>query len=311
MSEQTRARAIFYGLALGDALGWPIEFLTMRKINIKYGERGIQEPPDPAQFSDDTQTSMAIAQGLIDAGDADIDTLMGSVAHHLIAWNNSPQNNRAAGHIVTEAVRTLEAGVPWKEAGSQSEGNGSAIRVASIGFLYQHDPDRLREVAHATSIATHAHPSDVTATIAAAYAVKLALDNVPPSQYSQRILAFTKDTSPAFDTAIKRIEHVIEWTDELAAMNYLGNGWIGQDAVSMAVYCAIRHKDNYMGAVRCAVNIPGDSDSVGCIAGGLVAARTGLDAIPADWVARLERRDELTKIADQLAAKKQAMYGTQ
>jgi ADP-ribosylglycohydrolase len=182
--------------------------------------------------------------------------------------------------------------------------------VASVGFLYQHDPERLREVAHASSLATHAHPSDVAATVAAAYAVKLALDNVPPNQYLQRILAFTKGMAPAFDAAMKRIEHVIEWTDELAAMNYLGNGWIGQDAVSMATYCAIRHKDNYMGAVRCAVNIPGDSDSVGSIAGGLVAARTGLDAIPIDWIARLERREELTELADQLAAKKQAMYGT-
>jgi ADP-ribosylglycohydrolase len=310
MSEQSRAQAIFFGLALGDALGWPIEFLTMRKINIKYGELGIQEPPDPAQFSDDTQTSIAVAKGLIDAGEADIDTLMGSVSHHLIEWNNSPENNRAAGHIVTEAVRTLEAGVPWKEAGSQSEGNGSSIRVSPVGFLYQHDPDRLREVAYATSIATHAHPSDVAATIAAAYVVKLALDNVPPNQYLQRVLAFTKGISASFDAVMKRIEHVIEWTDELAAMNYLGNGWIGQDAVSMAVYCAVRHKDNYVEAVRRAVNIPGDSDSVGCIAGALVAARTGLDSIPVDWVARLERREELTELANQLAAKKQAMYGT-
>ena len=70
----------------------------------------------------------------------------------------------------------------------------------------------------------------------------------------------------------------------------------------MAVYCAIRHRDDFAKAVRRAVNIPGDSDSVGCITGGLVAARVGLDGIPKDWITRLEHLDELTDLATRLAA---------
>ena len=302
MGDVKKAQAIIYGLALGDALGWPIEFLSMQKIHIIYGQSGIQEPPDPAKYTDDTQTSLVIAEALVEAGDADIDTLMAAVTRRLITWSNSPDNDRAPGHTVTEAVRTLEAGVPWREAGSGASGNGSAIRVAPIGYYFQGDTEKLKEVAHATGIATHSRPSSDAAAIGAAYLVKLALDGVPPDQYVRRTLEFTDGISPDFDTAMLRIGHVLEWTDEFAAINHVGSGWLGEEAVAMAVYCAMRHPDDFAKAVCRAVNIPGDSDSVGCITGGLMAARLGLDGIPPTWISRLENVDRLTETAARLAS---------
>jgi ADP-ribosylglycohydrolase len=310
MSDLLKARAILYGLALGDALGWPIEFLKMDKITIIYGEKGIQEPPSPALVTDDTQMSVAIADALVEAGEADIDTLMRAVTRRLIAWSNSPENTRAPGHTVTEAVRTLEAGVPWLESGIvHSKGNGSAIRVAPVGFLYQHDPARLREVSHATCIATHAHPTAIAATIAAAYVIKLALDGVSPVDYVDRTLEFVGDVPDDMLEAFGKVQRVSQWTDEAAAMEHFGAGWVAEEALAMAIYCAIRYEADFPGAVRRAVNIPGDSDSVGSLAGGLVAARHGLDVIPAEWIDRLENRDRLTDTAQRLAKKKQSLSG--
>lgn len=302
MGDINKAQAVIYGLALGDALGWPIEFLSMQKIHIIYGQTGIQEPPNPAKYTDDTQTSLVIAEALAESGASDIDTIMASVTRGLIHWSNSPDNDRAPGHTVTEAVRTLEAGVPWREAGSGASGNGSAIRVAPIGYFYQNDPDRLKEVAHATGIATHSRPSSDAAAIAAAYLVKLALDGVSPDQYVRRTLEFTNGIAPELDDALLRIGHVLEWTDEFAAINHIGSGWLGEEAVAMAVYCATRHPDDFVKAVCRAVNIPGDSDSVGCITGGLMGARVGLDGIPATWISRLENVDRLTGTAARLAS---------
>jgi len=302
MGDAKKAQAIIYGLALGDALGWPIEFLSMQKVNIIYGPDGIQEPPTPALYTDDTQTSLVIAESLIEAGKEDVDNLMAAVTRRLIAWSNSSENDRAPGHTVTEAIRTLEAGVPWRESGSPATGNGSAIRVAPIGYYYQNDPARLLEVAHATGIATHSRASSDAAAIGAAYLIKLALDGVPPDQYARRTLEFTDGVAPEFDEALLRIGHVLEWTDEFAAINHIGQGWVGEEAVAMAVYCAMRHPDDFVKAVTRAVNIPGDSDSVGCIAGGLMGARLGLDGIPNAWVLRLENQDKLTDIAQRLAA---------
>lgn len=307
MGEQDKAQAVIYGLALGDALGWPIEFLSTQKISIIYGTEGIQMPPDPALFTDDTQTTLAIAEALIEAGECDIDTLMAAVARRLIAWSNSPENDRAPGHTVTEAIRTLEAGVPWRESGGQAKGNGSAIRVAAIGYLYQHDPAKLLEVAHSTGIATHKNPASDAAAIAAAYLVKLALDGVAADEFVERTLDFTRGISSEFEDAMMRVGHVIEWTDELAAITHIGSGWFGEEAVAMAVYCAVRHCDDFLRAVRRAVNIPGDSDSVGCITGGIVAAQLGLAAIPQEWISRLEHLDYLTDVANRLAAKKESL----
>jgi ADP-ribosylglycohydrolase len=309
MTEQERARAVIYGLAVGDAMGYPIEFLKMNKISIIYGPFGIQEPPKTALYSDDTQTSIAVAEALIEAGDQDVESIMKVFTRRLIAWSNSPENTRHPGHTVTEAVRTLEAGVHWKEAGSNAKGNGSAIRVAPIGYFYQQDPDRLREVAHATGIATHNNETATAAAIAAAYLVKCALDGVLPEQYVNRARDFTRDLSQEFDDWMLRVGHVLAWTDENAALRHIGAGWQGHELVALAVYCAARHDGDFVTALQRAVNTDGDSDSIGSVTGSLMAARMGIEAIPPEWINRLERLQELTDVADRLAAAKEKIYG--
>jgi ADP-ribosylglycohydrolase len=305
MNDEQQAHAIIYGLALGDALGWPIEFLKMNKIGIIYGESGIKEPPNPAAFTDETQMSMVIAESLIEAGESDIDGLMKVVTRRMIEWSNSPKNDRAPGHTVTEAIRTLEAGVSWKESGpAHAKGNGCAVRVAPIGYLYQNDPDRLIKVAQATGVATHAHPTAQAAVCAAAYLIKLALDGLPPQAYVERTLAKIGGLSSEFDAILRQVDNVVQWTDEFAALETLGSGWNAEEAVAMAIYCAVRYEDDYVGAVRRAVNIPGDSDSVGSLTGGLVAARVGLSAVPQMWIERLEDLKGLTDLAVRLAEKK-------
>lgn len=303
-----KAQAILYGLALGDALGWPVEFLKMRKINIIYDEEGIKEPPDPARYTDETQMTLAVSEALITAGEQSIDALMEVVTGRFIAWSNSPDNDRAPGHTVTEAIRTLEAGVSWRESGvAHAEGNGSAVRVAPIGYLYQHDLDRLRDVAHAIGIATHAHPTADAASVAGAVAIKLALDGVHPENYVEYLIDSVQNISREFVDVLSKVEHVIHWTDEQAALEYIGSGWVGKEVIPMAIYCAARYPDDFVGAVRRAVNIPGDSDSVGCVTGGLVAARLGLEGIPTEWIDRLENREGISDAARRLAEKKQSL----
>jgi ADP-ribosylglycohydrolase len=99
----------------------------------------------------------------------------------------------------------------------------------------------------------------------------------------------------------------LPWTDEEAALHYVGptrgGGWIAEEAVAMALYCVLKHPDDYVAAVRLGANISGDSDSVASIAGGILGARLGTAAIPADWVEALENRDYVADLADRLAAK--------
>lgn len=295
--------AVLFGLALGDALGWRTEFKKLPEIKQIYGQQGIQEPPDPALYTDDTQMSIALAEGLLDAGiDADLDTQLNAVGKRFVAWMHSEDNNRAPGNACMTGVRHFEEGIPWRHAGvAHSKGCGSAMRVASIGCLYQHDERRLHEVAEASGLITHGHPAAVAASIAAAYAVKLALDAVPVSDYLPRIMTFVAGISDEFDNAVYHVGHAGAWTDEEAALRYIGEGWVGEEAVALALYCIIRYPDDYVACMRRAANTNGDSDSIACIAGGIMGARLGLAAIPQDWRERCENRVYLSELAARMA----------
>jgi ADP-ribosylglycohydrolase len=309
-SERSKSRAILHGLALGDALGWPTEFISLPQIKSKYGEKGIQAPPDPAIFTDDTQMTLALLRALLKYPAGPIEPLMGEVVREFIEWARSPENNRAPGNTCMAAIRNLEEGMPWRYAGiPHSKGCGSAMRVAPVGYLYQHDPERLREVAHATGVATHRHPTGDAAAIAAAYLLKLALDGIAPLDMIEPTVAFIAGISVngEAETKLRQVAEVVTWEDEEAALEALGRGWVGEEAVALALYCCARTPDDWVATVRRGANTNGDSDSIASIAGGIQAARLGLEAIPADWIARLEKVEDLTRLADELAAAKPSL----
>jgi ADP-ribosylglycohydrolase len=305
-----KAKGVIFGLAIGDALGYPTEFMTLDRIKSEYGPRGITNLPDPALFSDDTQMSVAIAEALVKAGEKDIESIMEVVREEFIKWYDSLENDRAPGNACLKGVRNMKAGIPWTRSGiAGSKGCGSAMRVAPIGYLYQHDPDKLKEVACSTSVCTHRHPAADTASIAAAYLVKLALDGVSPDKMIAHLFTFTAGISAQFDQSISKVEKCLGWEDEEKALAYLGEGWVGEEAVALALYSFLRNTDSYKKVIIRGANTNGDSDSIACIAGSISGAYLGIDAIPSEWVKRIEKSSYLEDLAQRLAAKKEAFNG--
>ena len=300
-----KAKGVIYGLAIGDALGYPTEFMSLSSIKGKYGEKGIRHLPEPALFSDDTQMSIAIAEALIRSGGKDLEEIMEAVKDEFIKWLHSPENNRAPGRTCLAGVENMEKGSHWKVSGvARSKGCGSAMRVAPIGYLYQHDPEKLREVAHATGICTHGHPTADAASIGAVYLVKLALDGVDPAEMIPELLSFTRGISKVFDEAILKVEKCLDWKNEEKALNYLGEGWVGEEAVALALYCFLRYPDSYEDMVIRGANTNGDSDSIACIGGSISGAYLGIEAIPEKWVVEIEKSDYLADLAMRLAEKR-------
>ncbi|HET9003219.1 MAG TPA: ADP-ribosylglycohydrolase family protein, partial [Gemmatimonadaceae bacterium] len=80
----------------------------------------------------------------------------------------------------------------------------------------------------------------------------------------------------------------------------LGAGWVAEEALAIAVYCALVFQDDFAGGVRLAVNHDGDSDSTGAITGNLLGAALGASAIPHRWVEALELREVIARLADDL-----------
>ncbi|MBR9980088.1 MAG: ADP-ribosylglycohydrolase family protein, partial [Desulfatitalea sp.] len=129
MAQIAKAKGVIYGLAIGDALGWPTEFLKLDQIRAKYGPQGITELPDPALFTDDTQMSIAVARALILTGETQVDAIMAAMRDEFVQWRKSPDNNRAPGNACLQGVANLEKGIHWTQSGvPHSKGCGSAMR---------------------------------------------------------------------------------------------------------------------------------------------------------------------------------------
>ncbi len=314
LSPLDAARGLLLGGALGDALGWPVEFASWTAIQARYGPAGIQEPPDPAVYTDDTQMTVALAEALVatPAG-TDLDALMAEVSRRFIAWSHDPETPLTApGNTCLAGVAALERGVPWHQAGlAESKGCGACMRVAPVGFFYQHAPEQLRHVARAQGWLTHRHPASDAACLGAATLVKLALDGVPTAAWPEAVLAAAGGIAGEFDAAIGRVVTALSWADDRRALDHIGpqrgGGWIAEEAVAMALYCVLRHPDDFAAATRLGANITGDSDSVAAIAGGLVGARRGPEGLPAHWLARLKNRARLEALAAELAHKRAAL----
>lgn len=178
------------------------------------------------------------------------------------------------------------------------------MRVGPIGYLYQHDPEKLRKVASASGICTHGHPTADAAAIGAAYLVKLALDGVSPGNMIPELLNFTVGISDEWDAAIRKVEECLKCDDEEKALDYLGEGWVGEEAVALALYCFLRYPDDYKKTVTRGANTNGDSDSIACIAGSISGAYLGVEAIPERWINEIEKSDYLADLARRLAEKK-------
>jgi ADP-ribosylglycohydrolase len=80
----------------------------------------------------------------------------------------------------------------------------------------------------------------------------------------------------------------------------LGQGWVGEEALAIGVYCALAAGEDFEAGVRLAVNHGGDSDSTGSIAGNLLGTALGVSAIPARWLDCLELRPEIEALADDM-----------
>ena len=83
----------------------------------------------------------------------------------------------------------------------------------------------------------------------------------------------------------------------------------GEEAIALGLYCFLRYPNTYEKVVIRGANTNGDSDSIACIAGSISGACLGIEAIPPDWVRRIENSAYLGDLAQRLAAKKEAMYG--
>lgn len=316
------------GLAIGDALGYPHEFRTVKQVQREIAPEGITTflrlqderftrpwivgtDHPPGTFTDDTQMSMAVAEAMIEVGRAglydrsDRDALMGAMARHFVAWFDSDKNDRAPGETTGIACKRLREGASWREAGVvESKGCGANMRVAPIGLVFGKDLEACADVARDCARITHAHPAALEGAAAAALCVALA--HLSPEQIHAEVTRLCGGRSPDFDEIWTKVPNVLAAPAERVLVargstpEALGEGWVAEEAIASALWCMWQHPDDYRAAVLRAVNTDGDSDSIATMAGSICGARLGLDAIPEEWRRDVEDSAALHDLASRL-----------
>ncbi len=310
-----------WGLALGDALGKPVEFLPYPRIVEHHGPAGITNVPRNGIWTDDTEMTIAVAKGLLslDPNGASIEATGAAIAREYVAWLDHP--GHAPGQTCRRGASRLKGGVDWHVAGIEdSKGCGAAMRVAPIGFFFD-DLPTVVQVAVNSSLPTHRHPTALASAAGAAALVYLAMDGVPVHEWGARVKKIIQGLDGVgmrgkneFTVAIDRAIDVLDVENPPEALSYIGEGWIAEEAVALALHCCMRFPgpEQFKQMLLTAVNHSGDSDSVGCIAGGIMGAfhgfsiveilvKTWLDNLRPDLSARMS--DLVGKLEERLSAK--------
>jgi ADP-ribosylglycohydrolase len=217
-------------------------------------------------------------------------------------------SRRSPGGTCLSALRAMEN--PGDRARNNSKGCGGVMRVAPVGlYLWgkTHQPQNAAEDAFIMgaelAATTHGHPTgSLTAGVLAVLILALT-----DGASLQQGLATAKAILRKHDDHTETLNS-IELAERLAeanqikppeAIDQLGQGWIAEEALAIAVYCALVAPSFEQGVLM-AVNHDGDSDSTGAIAGNLLGAMYGQNSIPTSWLDALELRDVITEVANDL-----------
>ena len=325
MLSRKKIEGCYWNLALGDAMGMPVEFNDIEMIKERYGEQGIQEPKSWVIWTDDTEMTFAVTQALIHLGDVrkiaetEEDRIGQAFAREVIKWFDNM--GHAPGVTCKTEVYKLRKQGPekWKEVGeNDSKGCGSAMRAAPLGVWFADalNPeisegkgkyhDLLKQISQIQSEMTHGHKAATAGALASSYAVALAINEIPIDDLIAPIENFCANIHPDFEKCLARLKRALDLRDsgefatELEAIESIGKGWVGDEAFTMALYAAIRAPNDLRKCLQIAVNHSGDSDSVGCISGSIIGAYHGKEIIPEHWIDRLAEKERMDTLLDKV-----------
>jgi ADP-ribosylglycohydrolase len=328
-----RASGSLFGMAFGDALGAKTEFLSVDEILRYFPPTGPQEPPgNPALVTDDTQMALALGKALLEADQPyTAAALEEPLKQAFIAWNLSPENNRAPGMTCMRACEQLEKGLAWHKATvMSSKGCGANMRVAPVGVLPTGqdgvDEETRAALAQFQAAFTHGHPTGLAAADLTARAIADLLAGHDPAHLPQHLRAYALSQrthyhetwlgslweqalifpSPqeyiayGWDECLKvldRLDLALQTMDRTSdPCLQTGAGWIAEEAFATGLLCFLLYPANPVAAIRRAVVSSGDSDSIACLTGAFAGAYHGLVGWPAEWVGRIEYRTQLAAL---------------
>lgn len=331
--RRERVYGSLLGGAIGDALGAAIEFDSLDGIRRRFGPAGLSDlTPSYGRanaITDDTQMTLLTAAALVDSDGAPaaLPGALWRLYRHWagfqtgcgggaapppgwLRWDTALVAVRAPGNSCLSGLAQAAPGSRDAPANPYSKGCGAIMRSAPFG-LATADPELAWSRAWDGAVLTHGHPSGVLSAAGFAWlicglghgaALPTALDGL------DRRLAVEGAAAGECRAALAAGRQLASTgRREPEALQSLGGGWTGEEALAIAVYAASSFPApaNTRSCLLLAVNHSGDSDSTGSLAGNIVGAMHGSAALPADWAAEVEGADLVRDIADRLAGVRQ------
>ena len=325
------------GGAIGDALGAPIEFMSIDQIRSEFGERGLTDYSEAygrnGAITDDTQMTLFTAEGLIlskvrqeyqeDEG------VISAGYHALLRWlytqelnlqDNLIQNYgtcsivdgvltghkelfslRAPGNSCLSSLKSGKMGTIGDPI-NNSKGCGGVMRMAPVGLAYD-DPEKAFHFGCKLAAITHGHPTGYLAAGTFAALISLIISGYPLTdaiEDSILILKIDKNHEETLRAIGNAIDIVGKQTPEPEVIREIGAGWIAEEALAIGLYCSLVAADDFKKGVLLSVNHSGDCDSTGSITGNILGALYGIDIIPEKWLTELELKELIDETAGDL-----------
>jgi ADP-ribosylglycohydrolase len=301
-------KSVLFGVAVGDALGVPVEFLSREELSRfpVTDMKGFGTHHQPlGTFSDDASLTFCLAEALTLQFDMDI------IARNFIRWYaegfwGAHGKVFDIGFATRDAIERLIRGEKPEYAGGfevSSNGNGSLMRILPLLFYIKDKPIEERyEITKQVSSITHGHIRSVIACFYyLEFARHLLRENDLTYIYSLLKIEISdflkskeinKDEIAIFDRLLKEDIYKLA-EDEIQSTGYVVH------TLEASVWCLMT-SSNYKDAVLKAVNLGDDTDTTGAVTGGLAGLLYGYESIPAQWVKTLARRDDIEDLAKRL-----------
>ncbi len=262
-------RDAVYGVAVGDALGLPVQFEDRDSYELKdmvgYGTFGLPE----GSWSDDTSLTIATCASVKEVGGVDIVDIRNRFEDWLFNGNYTPYGS--AYDIGGTCDKAINAGKGCTD--EWSNGNGSLMRIIPLAFVPEITDNEVAEV----SAITHAHPRAICGCI---IYVNIAKGLLEGRTLKDCILEYVDKNSE-----YSRIRHI----EELSREEIKSSGYV-VDTLEAAMWCLLT-TSSYQDCILKAVNLGDDTDTVGAVAGGLAGIIYGMGGIPEEWISKLQKRE--------------------
>jgi len=290
-----RFQGCLVGLAVGNALGAPVEGMDATEIERQHGRvteliGGGWLGLEPGAWTDDTAMMLCIARSIVGKGRFDPQ----DTAEKFFQWFDT--NPAGIGQTTWLAMEAFGEGASWNEAGRMaharlgglSAGNGSIMRCAPIALLDGRDPERLTRDSIDSSLITHLDPRACWGAVA----VNLAISHLVYQGNEGLIETISAGIDqPDVRKAVVAVPQM-ERDDVVPSAFVL-------DTLQAALWSFLK-TTSFEDALVTAVNLGGDADTVAAVCGSMAGAHYGLRAVPSRWLERLVGKSEIVELAEKI-----------